>query len=815
MLVSKKWKIGFSVVLSFLLLTLNFQTAFAVTSNKRAKGITPEAQADEIVANMTLEEKIGQMFMPDFRNWNGEGFTVYNDEVGDIVKAYHLGGIILFGPNVVGTEQTIRLVDGLQNAVSGLKSTGKKIPLLISIDQEGGSIVRLATGTNMTGNMALGATDEPKQAYNAGKVIGEELKVLGINVNFAPVLDCNVNPFNPVIGVRSFGGDPKLVADMGNSYINGLHDAGIAATGKHFPGHGDTATDSHLGLPVVTHDFKTVHELDLVPFKEAVDSGVDMIMTAHVVFPAIDDSTVISSKDGKPVNLPATLSHKVLTDLLRDEMGFEGVVTTDALNMAAIADNFGGEQAVIMAIKAGTDIVLMPASVTKASEIGNLDRVFKAVLDAVQNGDIPESRIDESAQRIIALKIKRGIYDPSGNSDDRTVDEKIEDALDVVGSKAHKMIETQASDKAVTLVKNDDNMLPFNLKDNDTVVIISPFNDRNDTMIAGLNEVIEDRNIKDVEIKSYTYNNSNVSSSIKDAVDNADYVILGTYGYNASSITPGANYYTQFPRNLIAYNSGSKNVPLVAMAICAPYDIMSIPDVEAFVAVYGRYANTQNLLSGMRAIFGFINPSGKLPVDIPDGVDGYENNIYLYNVGYGLNYQIAAINISIENTELQRKDTTGISIIGTYKNGMPVELNDADIEYFSSNPNIVDIKDGVIKAKNTGTAEVYVKVTIGGITLESNRVSIKVGKTIGPVREMFDGYVDSGDILGPLVHQLENSLSQAEKFYSEMKDKQAIDHLKDFLKHLNNPAMSAKVSEDAKKALNSAVNAFIEELSIE
>lgn len=812
MSIKRKGKKALYMMLSVLLLAFNIKPVYGSKNTLKEAGITPEEQAASIVANMTLEEKVGQMFMPDFRNWNGQGFTVYNDEVGNIVKHYHLGGIILFSENVVGTEQTVRLTDGLQGSVAGLQKTGEKIPLLLSIDQEGGSIVRLATGTNMPGNMALGATNDPKQAYNAGKAIGEELKALGINTNFAPVLDCNINPFNPVIGVRSFGGDPQLVAKMGKSYIEGLRDSGTAATGKHFPGHGDTDTDSHLGLPVVTHDLDTVHKLDLVPFQAAIDDGIDMIMTAHVVFPAIDNSRVTSTKDGSQISLPATLSHKVLTDLMRNEMGFKGVITTDALNMGAIADNFGKEQAVIMAIKAGTDIVLMPASVTKVSEVQNLDKVFNAVINSVKSGEIDETRIDESAKRIIALKIKRGIYNPSGTSNTMTIEQKISNANAVVGSAAHKDIETEASNRAVTLVKNDNNILPFNLKDNDTLVVLSPFNDRNAAMTAGINEVIQKKGLKNITIKAFTYGASTVSDTVKNAIDNTNYVILGTYGYNKDSITPGKNFYTVFPRNLITYNSGSKNVPLAVVSICAPYDIMSIPQVGAYIAVYGRYGNTQNLISGMRAVFGLINPIGKLPVDIPDGVDGYNNKAYLYRAGYGLNYPMT-VGMKADNLRLQRNETANISLSAAYVNGMAIDLQDTKIQYISSNPDVASVKNGIIIAGNTGKTDIYAMLTFNGLIIESNKVTIEVYTSIDSIRKLMNTFEKSGQLAGPLVPQLENKLSQVEKFNNDGKQKQAIKHMEDFLKLLNNPTMSGNISNDAKMILNKDGNALIKRWS--
>jgi beta-N-acetylhexosaminidase len=320
--------------------------------NATAKGYGNEktvSDIQEIVENMTIDEKVGQMLMPDFRNWQKQGetkatgFIEMNSEVASIIKKYHLGGVILFAENVVDTEQTVRLTDGLQMASPDL-------PLFITIDQEGGIVTRLQTGTNLPGNMALGAARNGNYAYQTGEIIGKELSSLGINVNFGPSVDVNNNPGNPVIGVRSFSSDPELVSKLGIQTIKGLQNQNMIATTKHFPGHGDTAVDSHYGLPLVSHDKERLRSIELVPFQKAIDAGVDMMMTAHVQFPAFDDTTYISKNDGQEIMVPATLSHKVITGLLREEMGFDGVVVTDALNMKAIADNFGQEEAVVLAL---------------------------------------------------------------------------------------------------------------------------------------------------------------------------------------------------------------------------------------------------------------------------------------------------------------------------------------------------------------------------------------------------------------------------------------------------------------------------------
>ena len=365
-----------------LTLVLGSSTAKAVSQD--------EDDIDKIIANMSQEEKFGQLMMPDFRNWTVDGkeipFTEMNDEVRKVIADYKLGGVILFRENVSNTAQTTRLTDGLQKSVSN------DIPLMISIDQEGGLVTRLQTGTNMPGNMALGATRDLELTREVSKAIGDEVHSLGINVNFAPSVDVNSNYLNPVIGIRSFGSDVDLVSQMGVSYIRGLQDAKVAGSAKHFPGHGDTATDSHFGLPTVDKSLEEFKAVDLKPFEAAVDAGVDMLMTAHIVVPALDDSKIIT-KDGIEMGTPATLSKKILTDLVRDEMQYDGIVITDALNMKAISDNFTEPEAVVETLSAGADIALMPTSIRKPSDVAKLDAIYVGLHEAVANGVISQKQI--------------------------------------------------------------------------------------------------------------------------------------------------------------------------------------------------------------------------------------------------------------------------------------------------------------------------------------------------------------------------------------------------------------------------------------
>lgn len=583
------------------------------------------AQLPAIVKGMSLEEKVGQMFMPDFRQWNGEDVTEINEEIVQAIQQHHLGGVILFRENLVETGQIVRLVDQLQRA-SGT------IPLLISTDQEGGVVNRLQSGTVMPGNMALGATRSTEACRRVGQAIGAELHALGINVNFAPVVDVNVNPDNPVIGVRSFGADPQLVSELGVSYIQGLHDAGVAATAKHFPGHGDTAVDSHLGLPSVPHDLSRLNAVELKPFQAAINGGVDLIMTAHVTFPAIDSSMVISRLDNTPIYVPATLSNRVLTGLIRNTMGFEGVVITDCLQMKAITDHFGPEDAVIRAVQAGTDIILMPS---------DLSRAYQAVLSAVKSGIIPEATINQSVTRILALKLKLGVLEINngrlqpGDEVSRPLEEKINNALNVVGCLQHRTLEQEVAGQAVTLLKNEDNILPFKLSNGKKVVLLAPWQDRLELMMQSLMQIISEKSLQ-VDVKGFAYTDlAALNDEQKTAIDGADYVVLGSSSYDVDSRTPGKNWTPDYVKNAVDYCREQRKA-IAVVAIRNPYDIMYIPDVPAYICIYGR-AEGPDIPAGIMAVFGELNPGGKLPVSIPNTEGGI-----LYPLGYGLSYGLKA-----------------------------------------------------------------------------------------------------------------------------------------------------------------------------
>ena len=536
-----------------------------------------EVDVNELLDSMTLMEKVGQMMMPFFYG------SVITPEIEELISDWHIGGVILFtwSKNLESPEQTARLTNQLQEAAM----RDKGIPLLVSIDQEGGRVKRIVGGTDFPGNMALGATRSKEHAYSAGRIMGSEIKAIGANINFAPVLDVNSNPLNPVIGDRSFGEDPDMVSELGTAYIKGLRDEGVIATGKHFPGHGDTSVDSHTGLPVVAYDAETLKEVHLKPFQAAIDGGLDAIMTAHIIVNAIDPE------------YPATLSGPVLTGLLREGMGFNGVIISDAMMMAAISEFFGPmENAVIKTINAGSDIVLMPQSKDWTSSVKN---VISTVVEAVKNGKIAEERINESVSRILDLKVKYGLFNRSP-ADLESVQ---------LSTPEHKSVELEIARDSITFIKDDAGLLPLQIDPAQRILLVSPIGaHRFSSAIANHHP-----NVGAISV-SGNPTESEIAGVLTETAE-ADIIILCTSRAQLSEYSNQVN----LVNDLIGVAK-----PLIVIALRTPYDITKFPQIGTYLTGYGYRDCTFNALS--EVLFGVIEPEGLLPVTIPE----------LYPYGHGL-----------------------------------------------------------------------------------------------------------------------------------------------------------------------------------
>ncbi|MFD1607475.1 beta-N-acetylhexosaminidase [Oceanobacillus luteolus] len=530
------------------------------------------------MASNDLKRKVGKLLIIGF-----DGKTL-PDPIKEMIHDYHIGGIILFGRNIGTPQELLTLTSELQKEA---KRAGYEHPLLICVDQENGVVRRLGEGTTIfPGAMTLGATDDPENAFQVGLSSGAELKALGINWNLSPVVDVNNNPENPVIGVRSFGESAEKVAAFGKGLMKGMQKAGVITTLKHFPGHGDTDVDSHLDLPIISHSKERLDEIELLPFKENIETGADTVMTAHVYFPAIEPNS----------GVPATLSEKVITGLLRKELGFKGVVTTDCMEMNAIADGIGTSRGAVEAVKAGVDLVMVSHTLEK--QLG----VITEMIEAVESGELAEVKLDEANERIDVLKRKYLNWDEiplKGHAD----------VPDIVGSAQHKEIADEVYRQSVTIVKND-HTIPVQLNDNERVLVVCPEN--------GTTMQVEDKRYAtlslDEAVKHYHketdahYYNGAISEeeidTIVEKAKNYDFLVIGTL-----SIRPGSKQISLVDK---LHQTGQ---PYVVVAMRSPYDLQYLPNVKAYINTYEFTYPMLEITAG--AIFGKEEVSGKLPVTIP------------------------------------------------------------------------------------------------------------------------------------------------------------------------------------------------------
>ena len=638
------------------------------------------SRVDSLLSNMSLRQKITQMMMVDFRQWKTadeeakSDFTKMNSEVQKIVEDYDFGSVIFFANNIKETEQSFDLTMNLQKAAT--KDNG--IPLLITTDQEGGIVYRLGSGTALPGNMALGATGDVNNAKIAGEIIGSELSSLGINTTLAPVVDVNNNANNPVIGLRSYGEDAEMVGKMASAEIEGLAEYNVIGCAKHFPGHGDTATDSHYGLPMVNKSKEELLNNELKPYQVAINQGIEMIMSAHILYPQLDSTTVYSEKTKQQEKLPSTLSHKILTNLLKEEMGFKGVVVTDAMNMAGIAATYDEVQAVKLAINAGVDLICMPTNITCLEDMSKLDAIIDGVEKAVNDGEIQESRLDDAVTRILTLKENKGILDWKESN------YSLKKALATVGSDENRAKEREIAAKAVTVVKNENNTLPLNVTKKSKVLLVAAENNQRSLMKYGAERAKNAGLIPDgAEVKVTRYmdrtlasdatvinaDGSTYTSAMTDLLDWCDtlVVVSDNSGLNVAKAHYNNNY-TGTPYNLVDYvEKADASKTTVVISANKPYDVQMYPNADAIMAVYGSKgdpteqliggatgstsASGPNITAGVEVAFGVFGASGKLPVSIPKyvltttaaGEVGSFSDEILYGNGYGITYDAKVI----------------------------------------------------------------------------------------------------------------------------------------------------------------------------
>ncbi|SNS24205.1 glycoside hydrolase family 3 protein [Actinoplanes regularis] len=547
---------------------------------------------DAILARMTLPQKVGQLFTayvygndantpsPADAAMNRRQYGV--DTPAEVVQKYHLGGVVYFAwtNSLQNPRQIATLSNGLQAASSG-------VPLTISTDQEHGVVSRMpAPATQFPGGMALGAGRNPADAYRTGRVTGTELRAVGINQAWAPVADVNVNPANPVIGVRSFGSDPGLVAALTASQVLGFqHGANTSAAAKHFPGHGDTATDSHTGLPVISHSREEWRRVDAPPFRAAIAAGVDAIMSAHIVVPALD-----------PAGDPATLSRPIITGLLRGELGYRGVIVTDSLEMAAVRQKYGDDRVPVLALKAGVDMLLMPQ---------NMQVAYDSVLGAVASGELTEARVDESVRRILTLKQKHGLL--TWTPVDPATAERS------VGSPEHLRVAQAVTDHTVTAVRNDAGLLPWSGAGEK--ILVTGWNSSATNNVAALAGALGA-----TPLVTNLPDDQKIAEAVAAASTRDLTVVLTNRAGDTTVTDPGARQ-QKLVKALVATGR-----PVVVVAVRDPYDLAYLPGVSTYLATYGYTGVSMRSLA--RVLRGDAPPRGRLPVAIPG----------LYPYGHGLSW---------------------------------------------------------------------------------------------------------------------------------------------------------------------------------
>ncbi len=414
---------------------------------------------------------------------------------------------------------------------------------------------------------------------------------------------------------------------------------------------------------MVDKSIEELRETELKPFKIAIENGIDMIMTAHIQFPQIEKDTFISKKDGSQISIPATLSDDIIKGILREEMEYDGVVITDAMNMKAISDHFGELESTKMAINAGIDIILMPTILRNNEDVKKLDYIVNGILDSIKSGEIKEEEITDSAERIVKLKIDRGIIDLKNNN--ASLEEKIKKAKKTVGSVENRNIERRISEEAITITKNEENILPLNPKEGEKVLLIAPNESQIHSMKFGINRLIHENSLNNIKLDTYEYNNIGIINDVlKEKIESSDYIIVASLSSNANHLKPGA-WNRDLPRSVIDY--GNKlNKDTVLISLRNPYDLAAYDNAKAQVVAYGfkgtdptegdtlfpTKSSGPNIPASMGVVFGAVEPKGKLPVDIPslnnDGTMNIEVNYYDYGHGITNINSLGNVNISMD-----------------------------------------------------------------------------------------------------------------------------------------------------------------------
>jgi len=570
---------------------------------------TARQWVDATLKKLSLEQLVGQMIFAPLNSTYLSSDTDQYEALVKLVHESHIGGLIAFGgtepmppvllnntygPVILGQPLELASLFNRLQAISAL-------PLLTTSDFEWGVAMRVAGATKFPRAMAFGAAGDPQLAYEAGKVVGRESRAIGVHVNFAPVADVNNNPRNPVINIRSFGEDPAQVGNIVDGWVRGLQEAGMMATLKHFPGHGDTDVDSHLGLPVVAHPRERLDAVELAPFRRGMASGAAGVMVAHMEMPAID-----------PEKRPATFSPVIIGDLLRQQMKFDGVIYTDSMKMAAITRMAPPGEAAVLAVKAGVDAVLdSPDSAAAAATI----------VAAVKDGTIPRAQVERSVRRLLETKARLGLH--------RTRAVNLDSAPLTLGGRSHEAIAQSVSDRAVTLLKDERSMVPLATPRTGSVMYLSVLDYPSGWRIAAPSRtMIPELRSRWPATEAFEISDRTTASELDMVRAHAakfDAVVAGIF-VRASSGSGRLDLAPQLERFLqdIARATERRKQPFVSVLFGNPYTAMGMPEAPAMMLTYDFSDGAER--AAVKAIAGEIRITGKLPIALPG----------LYPLGHGL-----------------------------------------------------------------------------------------------------------------------------------------------------------------------------------
>ncbi len=527
--------------------------------------------------SLSLRERAAQLIMP----WIGGEYWAADDSA--MAAALRLAADEGVGGFVVGLGGSAYDLAAKFNTLQ----RAAKLPLLIAADLESGPSARIRGGTAFPGNMALGASGRERDAYDVGGVIALEGRAVGVHMVFAPVVDVNNNPANPIINIRSFGEDPARVGALASAFIRGLREHGMLATAKHFPGHGDTGTDAHIALPVISAGRARLDSVELVPFRSAVRAGVDAVMSAHIAMPGLTGGS----------DLPATLSGAVLDTLLRGDLGFRGLVVTDALNMGAIVARYGAAQSAVLALKAGADILLMPTDARQA---------INAVVAAVERGELSEARLDSSVARVLAAKARAGLFRR------RLADLGV--IPRVVGIRAHEDLARQVTQRTIVLVRDSLNLVPLAAERRRRAVVIA-YGDENNAGIGGAFAAALRAGgagrVQTLRLWPASGPASYDSARTAAAQASAVFVLVAA---RPAAWRPDA---VTMPDSLAALITqlARAGAPVITVALGSPYLLNQVPLTPGYLAAWA--ANEATERAAADAILGNAEITGRLPVALP------------------------------------------------------------------------------------------------------------------------------------------------------------------------------------------------------